>query len=558
MSLATLPGDPDAVAAAGSGYEHIAEAIARSVARLREVTDGSGRGHTVTALAERAEGVADKLGRAKPRYSTTGSALRTYAVALREAQRSAAGAASEQSSRQGSLNTHRYRLENLIDERQTAIMAGDAQHADELRDRIAYETHRVNELDGEVREAEQAYHRAVEYRDAAARTAIEAISPVLEDLKDTFGSVFHAWVDSLPGFLQQIGRWVEAILVPLITAIQEAIATIVSRIGYLITFVSLLVQVLQHLPPEMWLVLLAGVGLILFGGVVGVVLGSLIIGVLGAVVLLLTQSLAADLNQPTPVMTPVNKTPVSRESAEGRGDRYAQVMSDDNDLDELGGADMTVVEVIEVLDENGNRIGWRVILPSTQDWQEAGPIVGNDPTGDKGAMNDWGSNLALMLTPEQQAAYERAVIQAMQKAGVGPDDPVMLCGFSQGGILAGKMAADPNSPFNIQAVFAAGASIDGMKIPDDVAVLSLQHTGDVVPMLDGPLSNSSHRGDNWYTYYEDPPVATDQPHNALLYGDTARKLDGLGDPLVREIMEEQDMFFSQNERSTLYSGAEPR
>jgi len=58
---------------------------------------------------------------------------------------------------------------------------------------------------------------------------------------------------------------------------------------------------------------------------------------------------------------------------------------------------------------------------------------------------------------------------------VGPDDPVMLTGWSQGGIMAGTLASDPDCAFNIQAIFVSGAPIDAMNIPDSVSVLSVQH-----------------------------------------------------------------------------------
>ena len=166
----------------------------------------------------------------------------------------------------------------------------------------------------------------------------------------------------------------------------------------------------------------------------------------------------------------------------------------------MGKQDETVVEVVQVmnpdgtpaLDENGNPI-WRVTLPSTQDWQIPPLTPG---LGDHGGVNDLGSNLALILTPDQQAAYERAVLVAMREAGIGPSDSVMLVGWSQGGILAGAIASDPNSGFNVRAIAVAGAPIDHMQIPDSVAVLAFQHDGDHVPRLDG---TPPHQGANWAT-----------------------------------------------------------
>jgi pimeloyl-ACP methyl ester carboxylesterase len=77
----------------------------------------------------------------------------------------------------------------------------------------------------------------------------------------------------------------------------------------------------------------------------------------------------------------------------------------------------------------------------------------------------------------------------MQQAGVGPDDPVMLVGFSQGGIMAGHLAAY-NSDYNWDAVVVAGAPIDSMPIPSSTTVVSVQHDGDLVPRLDSVISSA--------------------------------------------------------------------
>jgi hypothetical protein len=151
------------------------------------------------------------------------------------------------------------------------------------------------------------------------------------------------------------------------------------------------------------------------------------------------------------------------------------------------------------------------------------------------------------MTPDQKAAYERAVLQAMHDAGIGPADSVMLIGWSQGGILAGAIASDANSGFNVRAITVAGAPIDHMQIPDDVAVLAFQHDGDHVPRLDG---TPPHQGPNWVTI-NDESGGTGYPHAAEKYGDTARGwTSGPNiDPRVQQIIDEQSMFFSETEYS---------
>src|SRR5690606_41329898 len=97
------------------------------------------------------------------------------------------------------------------------------------------------------------------------------------------------------------------------------------------------------------------------------------------------------------------------------------------------------------------------------------------------AVNDLGSSPATIVAPEHQAASERAVLLAMRRAGIGPQDSVMLVGWSQGGIVAGAIASDQNSGFTVRAIAVAGSPIDHMPIPDSVSVLAFQHDGDHVP-----------------------------------------------------------------------------
>ncbi|MFC7925901.1 hypothetical protein [Microbacterium laevaniformans] len=59
----------------------------------------------------------------------------------------------------------------------------------------------------------------------------------------------------------------------------------------------------------------------------------------------------------------------------------------------------------------------------------------------------------------------------------------MLVGFSQGGILAGHLAAYRSDDDNFGAVVVCGAPIDNMPIPDRTRVISVQHEGDPVPKL---------------------------------------------------------------------------
>jgi hypothetical protein len=77
----------------------------------------------------------------------------------------------------------------------------------------------------------------------------------------------------------------------------------------------------------------------------------------------------------------------------------------------------------------------------------------------------------------------RAVELAMADAGVTADSPVQFTGFSQGGLIAARLAA--SGEYNTQGVFTAGAPTGQIAMPDGVPVISLEHSDDIVPALGG-------------------------------------------------------------------------
>lgn len=550
-SMTPLPGDPDTLGNDANRYSTVAQAIADTARQLRTFAEevASDGGKAVAELAGRASGAGAKADQAHPRYATTASALATYAVQLKEAQDSATAAISAADSVSSTLDYYEDRKVQLTPHPREVLT--DAERQERATD-LAHVNARLESIRQDMADAQAQYNRAVEYRDLAATTAINSITPVLAAMNDSVGDYVNAWVNSLPDFLQAIGRWLGDIFVSIVESLQDLIAEFVAEVTYIWTAIVMIPEIMANLPAEFWVAALISPGLVL--------------PLIWTISSLIAARIAKEPLRPTPTMTQVGESTESSSPP----NHYSDTMTTNVRLDDDGGPNATDVEIVEVLDENGERVGWRVILPSTQDWQEADGFFGGDgPKGDRGGVNDLDSNLALMLTPSQQAAYQRAVAEAMQAAGIGPNDPVMLCGWSQGGILAGRMASDPNSPFNIQAIYVSGAPIDAMPIPDSVSVISVQHTGEPVAILDGPLLAPGHEGANWTTITVDqqvdpatgkPPIVDGSersPHNGTAYAETAARTvdDPINDKVAR-IAGEQDMFFSDNEVVRIYEGAE--
>lgn len=118
---------------------------------------------------------------------------------------------------------------------------------------------------------------------------------------------------------------------------------------------------------------------------------------------------------------------------------------------------------------------WVVTIPPTQTWALTGHRSAFDAT----------SNVHLMAG--MPAASSRAAADAMRAAGVRPGQPVMLVGYSQGGLTALQMASDPavRQRFDVTSVLTAGSPSGDVEAPPGVDVLALEHRQDLVVAADG-------------------------------------------------------------------------
>lgn len=142
-------------------------------------------------------------------------------------------------------------------------------------------------------------------------------------------------------------------------------------------------------------------------------------------------------------------------------------------------------------------------------------------------------------------AAESAVVQALRAEGVGRDEPLLLVGYSQGGLTSAALAADPafRAEFRPVAVLTAGAPVAGAGVPDDVPVLSLEHAEDLVTVVDGAPNPD---GASWTTVRRhvldadtgDAGVLADidqdplSPHQGAVYERTAALVDASEHPSV--------------------------
>lgn len=152
----------------------------------------------------------------------------------------------------------------------------------------------------------------------------------------------------------------------------------------------------------------------------------------------------------------------------------ASLFAGSSQIDAIGGQDVSDIRVIKTEYADG-KYAYTVQIPSTLRWWPETAKIGNDFTSD-----------AIALQQERQTALADAAWKALDDV-MGDDSkgsPVMLTGFSLGGITAGSMAADPRG-HNVQQVVTAGAPIGRFEIPPSTNVTAFEADGDPVARLDG-------------------------------------------------------------------------
>lgn len=483
-----MAGRPDALETKAVGYRSSASAILEAADELgRLVFDQESK--AVDKVAERTGELATGLGLAHRRYSGTASALKVYAVELRDLQRSYTRATDEVDSLEHALGRASAEQDRLT---KTIKVYGQNNAPDSmlipLQDdllRWQQRDNRVAQQLGAARGTAQSIER--DYEDAARR-AIDAIDSAIRVGKDSFWAKFQTWVEDVYETFVNIAKWVDGVIKDIVKGIISIVAAILT-----VVLVALIIAVA-----------IAAIVAALGAGIAGIAIliqrGLMIVRLVEA--LILTRVLS-DVLKPTPN---VSKFDPERDPRDGAvaGRQLHDVAEDMKDVDAIGGADPTQadkstgVKIQKVIDAYGN-VSWRVVLPSTQDWQALTPFMSPEQRSqwekivdagtwvkDDGSVSDIDSNLALKLFPGLQTQYERAVFNAMEQAGIKPGpngDPVMLVGFSQGGLLAAHIAANRSDAWNVRAVLTFGSPVGDMIFPDKTKVVSVEHEEDIAHRL---------------------------------------------------------------------------
>jgi pimeloyl-ACP methyl ester carboxylesterase len=142
----------------------------------------------------------------------------------------------------------------------------------------------------------------------------------------------------------------------------------------------------------------------------------------------------------------------------------------------------------------------------------------------------------------ESPASLRAVEAAMAKAGVTPTSPVVLNGYSQGGLVASLAAA--SGKYNVKGVVTFGAPSDQVRIPASIPVLSVRNAEDLVPATSGYDTNP-HAVVVERSVFDHRAVPSEwavPAHRLSYYQQTAAEVDRSDSSEVRGVLDPLDAF----------------
>ena len=224
----------------------------------------------------------------------------------------------------------------------------------------------------------------------------------------------------------------------------------------------------------------------------------------------------------------------------------------DPDLDDRN--DVGVVRITSRVAEDGIR-RWLVQFPSTKSWHPRAGVAPNDITAD------------LVIGAEREPTMTRAGIAAMAAAGIAPGEPVMLAGFSLGGMVAAQVAVRAERyGFMVTHLVTAGSPLGRVPVPSGIRVLALEHVLDIVPRIEGrenPVDGRDGSGvdspgvPKWLTVKAGPPLPggfrLGVLHQSTAYADTAAAVEDDPPGPVAAALGELSVFFGPGQRLVDYA-----
>ncbi|MBF9128571.1 alpha/beta hydrolase [Plantactinospora sp. S1510] len=194
------------------------------------------------------------------------------------------------------------------------------------------------------------------------------------------------------------------------------------------------------------------------------------------------------------------------------------------------------IDVRVITHPDGSR-AYVVDLPGTKEM--------NMPwSADSPFLNDMGTNVHVL--GGDTTSRQHAIAEALRMAGATADDPVMLVGHSQGGMVAAQAAQDTATgafPYNVTHVVTAGSPIGNTDVPAGVQVLALENARDIVPHLDA-TDNPDRSNVTTVTFDDQNGTIGDNHGTRSAYLPAAQALDRSTDPSVQAYRDSAGAFLN--------------
>jgi pimeloyl-ACP methyl ester carboxylesterase len=131
----------------------------------------------------------------------------------------------------------------------------------------------------------------------------------------------------------------------------------------------------------------------------------------------------------------------------------------------------------------------------------------------------------------------RSVVEAMHQAGITSKSPIVLNGYSQGGLIATLVAS--SNKYNVKGLVTFGSPSGQVPVAANIPTLTVRHTEDIVPALGGREVNE-HAVVVYRTLFDDRNPPTDLPvagHDFGFYKQTAAIIDRSTNPELRAVLD---------------------
>jgi hypothetical protein len=142
-----------------------------------------------------------------------------------------------------------------------------------------------------------------------------------------------------------------------------------------------------------------------------------------------------------------------------------------------------------------------------------------------------------------QAGSLRATEAAMRDAGVQPGDAVQFVGFSQGGLVAARLAA--SGDWNAAGLETYGAPSGNIALPSGLHGMAVRNSDDFIPALAGPQLDHHLLQVERRAFLPDSDMPTELPapaHQRSAYVAAAAEIDQATSAAVREQIAALDSF----------------